>query len=396
VRLSRDTALAGGVPASLRGRIVRIVVAPDKFRGSLTALEAAEAMAAGVRAVHPDAEVVLLPVADGGEGTVDAAVAAGFSLRHATVRGPAGDQVQAAYALHGEAAVLEMAEASGLRRLPSGTTAPLHASTYGTGELLRAALDAGARRIVLGVGGSATTDGGAGMAQALGVRLTDEHGDDLPGGGAALLDLRAVDVRSIDPRVGRTRFTVATDVDNPLVGPEGAAAVYGPQKGADDSDVERLELGLRQYADVIERDLGVAVAEVPGAGAAGGLGAGAMVFLGAEQATGISAVLDIVGFAEAVEAADLVLTGEGSLDSQSLAGKAPVGVAAASRGVPVVALVGRLALSPEQLVAAGFSGARALLELEPDLERAQSGAAGLLARLAEQAVRDAGRQTRQR
>lgn len=368
---------------------MRIVVAPDKFRGSLTALEAAEAMAAGARAAHPGADVVLLPVADGGEGTVDAAVAAGFSLRHASVRGPSGHRVQAAWALRDDAAVLEMAEASGLRRLPAGTTAPLTASTYGTGELIRAALDAGARRVLLGLGGSATTDGGAGMAQALGVRLADERGDVLPGGGAALVDLHSIDVRALDPRVAQTRFTVATDVDNPLVGPNGAAAVFGPQKGADGGGVERLERGLLRYAEVLERDLGSAISAVPGAGAAGGLGAGAMVFLGAEQVAGISAVLSLVGFPEAVADADLVLTGEGSLDEQSLSGKTPVGVAAASGGVPVVALVGRLALTPEQLRGAGFHGARALLELEPDLERAQAGAAALLARLAEDAVREA-------
>lgn len=369
---------------------MRIVVAPDKFKGSLTAVEAAEAVARGVLRADPGADVLLLPVADGGEGTVDAVVAAGFARHHATVAGPVGNPVTASYALKEGSAVIEMAEASGLRRLPGGVPAPLTASTSGTGELVTAALDAGARHLVLGVGGSATTDGGAGMAQALGARLLDADGAELAHGGAALAQLDRIDVGGLDARLRDVRVTVATDVDNPLVGPTGAAAVYAPQKGAGAADVERLEAGLRRYAEVVERDLGVPVAHVPGAGAAGGIGAGALAFLGARQESGIAAVLGIVGFAEAVRGADLVITGEGSLDEQSLFGKAPVGVAAAAAGagVPVVALVGRLALSTAQLDGAGIRSARALLELEPDLTLAQSNGAALLARLAEELVRD--------
>lgn len=367
-----------------------VVVAPDKFKGSLTAREAAEAMASGVAAADPGAEVRLLPVSDGGEGFVEAAVAVGYARRTAVVRGPAGDDVEAVYAVRGATAVVEMAEASGLRRLPDGVPLPLTASTYGTGQLVRAALDDGATTVVLGIGGSATTDGGAGMAQALGARLLDARGEDLAPGGAALATLDRVDLSGLDARLAGAHVVVATDVDNPLVGPTGAAAVYGPQKGASAEDVAVLDAGLRRLAEVLERDLGVPLADVAGAGAAGGLGAGAMAFMGARQESGIDAVLEVVGFAEAVAGADLVLTGEGSLDEQSLFGKAPVGVAAAAGrlGVPVAALCGRLALDDAQVRGAGLQSARALLELQPDAGLAVRDAAALLARLTEEVVRD--------
>lgn len=383
------TAAAATAETPLPGRRFRVVVAPDKFKGSLTAVEAAEAIGRGVREAVPDAEVRLLPIADGGEGTVDAAIASGFSRRAATVRGPSGDPVTATFALRDEAAVIEMAEASGLRRLTDGVPAPLTASTDGTGELVAAALAAGARRIVLGIGGSATTDGGAGMAQALGARMLDGGGADLPGGGGALVDLDRIDVSGLDGRLAGATVTVATDVDNPLTGPSGAAAVYGPQKGASADDVARLDAGLRRYAEVIERDLGLTIDRATGAGAAGGLGAGAMVFLGARRVSGVSAVLEIADFAGAIAGADLAITGEGSLDAQSLHGKAPIGVAAAAAaaGVPVVALAGRVELTDEQLRAAGICRARALLELQPDAALAQRDAAALLAQLAEDVVR---------
>jgi glycerate kinase len=368
---------------------VRIVVAPDKFKGSLTAVEAAAAIGEGLRRGCPDAEVVLLPVADGGDGTVDAAVTSGYHRRTARVQGPTGQPVDADFAVRGDSAVLEMAEASGLRRLPGGVPAPLTASTYGTGQLLRAALEAGARRIVLGAGGSATTDGGAGMACALGVRLLDARGEDLPPGGAALLDLHAVDVSGLHPELASASVVLASDVDNPLLGERGAAAVYGPQKGATPQDVALLEAALTRYASVVHRDLGVDVSSVPGGGAAGGTCAGALAFLSAGMASGIDLVLDVVRFADALEGADLVVTGEGSFDAQSLHGKAPVGVAqaAASAGVPVIALVGRLDVSAAQLRTVGIGSARALLDLEPDQDTAVRHAAELLARLAEDAGR---------
>ena len=367
---------------------MRIIIAPDKFKGSLSAVDAAEAIGRGVTRARPDADVVLLPVADGGEGTVAAAVAAGYTRHVVTVDGPTGEPVEATFAVRGEAAVIEMAEASGLRILPGHRPAPRSATTYGTGQLVIAALDAGARHIVLGIGGSASTDGGAGLAQALGVRLLDRDGAELARGGAALADLDRIDASGLDPRVRAAEFTVASDVDNPLVGPQGAAAIYGPQKGAFPDDVAALDAALGRYAEVLRRDVGIAVADVPGAGAAGGLGAGALAFLGAELTSGIGLLLDVVGFSSAVQGASLVITGDGSFDEQTLSGKAPVGVAraAATAGVPVVALVGRLAVTPEQLAKVGISAARAVLDLEPDLERAQRDAASLLTHLAEQIV----------
>ncbi|HWC41057.1 MAG TPA: glycerate kinase, partial [Actinomycetota bacterium] len=377
--------------------------APDKFEGSLRAGQAAEAIEAGLRRARPDAEVVRLPLGDGGAGTLEALLAAGFKRVPVPATGPTGEPVDAAIAVDGERAVggpggsspaprrafVEMAEASGLKRLPGGRRAPLEATTYGTGELVRAALDGGARELVLGIGGSATTDGGAGMAAALGARLLDRDGADLPPGGAALLRLERIDVSGLDPRPQSAKVTVACDVDNPLVGPEGAAAVYGPQKGAGPDDVLLLDSALRRYARVLARDLGLELADTPGAGAAGGLGAGAIAFLGAELRTGIELVLELVGFDRAVAGADLVVTGEGKLDAQSLRGKAPVGVAraAGAHGVPVVAVAGAVEVADRELRAAGFEEAHALLELEPDPRRAMAEAAPLLERLAERVGR---------
>jgi glycerate kinase len=382
---------------------MRVVVAPDKFEGSLSAGQAAAAIEAGLRRARPDAEVVRLPLGDGGAGTLEALVAAGFRRVPVAASGPTGEPVAAAIAVDGTRptggpprqspgpprAFVEMAEASGLKRLPGGRRAPLAATTYGTGELLAAALDHGAREIVLGIGGSATTDGGAGMAAALGARLLDQAGADLPPGGAALLRLARIDVSGLDPRLAAVRVTVASDVDNPLTGPEGAAHVYGPQKGAGPDDVLLLDSALRRYARVLADDLGQDVAGIPGAGAAGGLGAGAIAFLGAELRTGIELVLELVGFDKAVAGADLVVTGEGKLDAQSLRGKAPVGVAraAAAHGVPVVAVAGAVEVADRELRAAGFEEAHALLELEPDPRRSMAEAAPLLERLAERVGR---------
>ena len=372
---------------------MRVVVAPDKFEGSLHAGQAAEAIEAGLRRARPDAEVVRLPLGDGGAGTLEALLAAGFERVPVRATGPTGEPVDAASAgagaRAGGRAFGERAEASGLKRVPGGRRAPLEATTYGTGELIRAALDGGARELVLGIGGSATTDGGAGMAAALGARLLDHDGADLPPGGAALLRLARIDVSGLDQRPRSVKVTVACDVDNPLVGPEGAAAVYGPQKGAGPDDVLLLDSALRRYARVLAHDLGLDLADTPGAGAAGGLGAGAIAFLGAELRTGIELVLELLGFDRAVAGADLVVTGEGKLDAQSLRGKAPVGVAraAGAHGVPVVAVAGAVEVADRELRAAGFEEAHALLELEPDPRRAMAEAAPLLERLAERVGR---------
>ncbi len=364
----------------------RVLVAADKFKGSLTAVEVAERVVAGLRRVRPDLRAEALPVADGGDGTVAAAVAAGFERHEVRVSGPLGDEVTAAYALRDGTAVVEMAEASGLQRLPDGVFAPLTASTYGSGELLRAALDAGARSIVFGVGGSATTDGGAGMLAALGARFLTASGEQVGPGGAALTELASADLSGLDPRLRSVEFVLASDVDNPLTGPKGAAAVYGPQKGASAEDVERLDAALAHYAKVLDA---CALAASPGAGAAGGIGFGALL-VGARFRPGIEVMLDVLGFASALERADLVITGEGSLDEQTLHGKAPAGVAAAARaaGKDVVAVCGRLALPPEVLGRAGIRRAYALTDLEPDVAVCIADAGPILERTAERIAHD--------
>ncbi|MEU4895536.1 glycerate kinase [Streptomyces sp. NPDC044780] len=375
----------------------RVLIAADKFKGSLTAVEVAERVTAGLRRGAPRGgeglRIEALPVADGGDGTVDAAVAAGFERRTARVTGPLGGPVTAAYALRGSTAVVEMAEASGLRHLPEGVFAPLTATTYGSGELLRAALDAGARTIVFGVGGSATTDGGAGMLGALGARFLREDGTPVAPGGGALRDLATADLSGLDPRLADTEIVLASDVDNPLTGPKGAAAVYGPQKGASEDDVAALDAALAHYARVLERAVGTSAAEyalAPGAGAAGGIGYGALLGLGAAFRPGIEVMLDVLGFATALAGADLVITGEGSLDEQTLHGKAPAGVAAAARarGIEVVAVCGRLALAPAALGSAGIRRAYALTDLEPDPSRCIAEAGPLLERTAQRLAAD--------
>ncbi|MGZ3118714.1 glycerate kinase [Streptomyces sp. H62] len=372
----------------------RVLVAADKFKGSLTAVEVAERVTAGLRRVVPDLEVEALPVADGGDGTVAAAVAAGFERREVRVTGPLGDEVTAAFALRGDTAVVEMAEASGLQRLPEDVLAPLTASTFGSGELLRAALDAGARTIVFGVGGSATTDGGAGMLAALGARFTDRDGAPVAPGGGGLADLASADLSDLDPRLAGVELVLASDVDNPLTGPKGAPAVYGPQKGASPEDVEALDAALAHFAKVLEQTETVGAraagyAASPGAGAAGGIGFGAML-LGARFRPGIEVMLDVLGFAPALERADLVITGEGSLDEQTLHGKAPAGVAAAARAAnkEVVAVCGRLALAPAVLGRAGIRRAYPLTDVEPDVRKCIAEAGPILERVAEGIARD--------
>lgn len=372
----------------------RVLVAADKFKGSLTAVEVAERVTAGLRRIVPDLAVEALPVADGGDGTVAAAVAAGFERREVRVAGPLGDQVTAAFALRGDTAVVEMAEASGLQLLPADGLAPLTASTHGSGELLRAALDAGARTIVFGVGGSATTDGGAGMLAALGARFVGGDGEPVAPGGGGLADLASADLSGLDPRLAAVELVLASDVDNPLTGPKGAPAVYGPQKGASPEDVAALDAALAHFVKVLEETAtaGARAAEYaasPGAGAAGGIGFGAML-LGARFRPGIEVMLDVLGFAPALERADLVITGEGSLDEQTLHGKAPAGVAAAARaaGKEVVAVCGRLALPAEALGRAGIRRAYPLTDVEPDVAKCIAEAGPILERVAERIARD--------
>ncbi|ENO83839.1 glycerate kinase [Thauera linaloolentis] len=325
----------------------KIVIAPDSYKESLSALEVARAVEAGFRAVFPQAEYVLVPVADGGEGTVEAMVAATGGRRlDVAVSGPLGDSVPAFYGLTGDGAtaVIEMAAASGLMLVPPAQRDPLRTTSRGTGELIRAALDAGARHFILGIGGSATNDGGAGMVQALGARLLDADGRELPPGGGALGELARIDVSALDPRLAACRIEVACDVDNPLTGPRGASAVFGPQKGATAAGVRILDDNLARFARIVERDLGVAVDRVPGAGAAGGMGAAMLAFFGAELKPGIEIVTAAVELDRHVRDADLVVTGEGRIDFQTIHGKTPIGVARVAKrhGKPVIGIAGSL------------------------------------------------------
>ncbi|RAJ69220.1 glycerate kinase [Streptomyces sp. Amel2xB2] len=371
----------------------RVLIAADKFKGSLTAVEAAERITTGIRRARPDASVEALPVADGGDGTVAAAVAAGFERREHEVTGPLGAPVTAAFALHEGTAVVEMAQASGLELMPPGVYAPLTATTRGTGELLLAAVEAGARTVVLGVGGSATTDGGAGMLEALGARFLDEDGDPVPHGGGPLVEMVSADLSGLDERLADVEVVLASDVDNPLTGPKGAAHVYGPQKGAGEQDVQVLDAALTHFVKVMGESVGpraAETAEAPGAGAAGGIGYGALVGLNAAFRPGIDVLLEVLGFADALGRADLVITGEGSLDEQTLHGKAPAGVAAAARkaGKPVLAVCGRLALDNKALKGAGIERAYALTDLEKDEARCRAQAGPLLEQLAERLAQE--------
>lgn len=371
---------------------MKIVIAPDSYKGSLTAAEVAEAMAAGVRRVWPDAEVALVPMADGGEGTVQALVdATGGRLITATVRGPLGDPVEATFGMmgDGETAVIEMAQASGLPLVPRDRRNPLVTTTYGTGELILRALDEGARRLIIGIGGSATNDGGAGMAQALGARLLDAEGRELEHGGAALARLERIDLSGLDPRVRSLQITVACDVDNPLTGPRGASAVFGPQKGATPEMVAQLDAALKRWAEVIKRDLGKDVDAIPGAGAAGGLGAGLMALLDAQLRRGVEIVVEATGLERHLDGADLCLTGEGNTDFQTAHGKTPMGVAAAARrrGVPVICLSGGLGRDYQQIYDVGIDAALPIVPGPVDLDTAIQEAARFVADAAERALR---------
>jgi glycerate kinase len=371
---------------------MNIIVAPDSFKGSLTALEAADAIVQGVRAVLPDAEIVPIPLADGGEGTVEALVLPTRGrLLSRKVTGPMGDTVEAAFGVLGDdvTGVIEMAEAAGLPLVPPERRNPLLATTYGVGELLLAALSEGCTRIIVGLGGSATNDGGAGLAQALGVRLLDPQGRELGRGAAALPSLDHIDISGLDPRLASATIYAASDVTNPLCGPHGASAVYGPQKGASAQVVDLLDKALAHFAGVIERDLGVSVRDLAGAGAAGGLGAGLVAFCGAEVRSGASLVLQTLRFEEYLDAADLVITGEGRIDNQIDYGKAIRGVAllAERYDVPVIAFTGCLQEEPEKLASLGVKSVVPIADSPMTEEEAMSRAGDLLQAAAERTVR---------
>ncbi len=371
---------------------MRIVLAPDSWKECLAAPAVAAALARGLRRACPAAELVELPVADGGEGTVAALVAAtGGSFRTVMVRGPLGAPLAARFGFLGDGttAVVEMAAAAGLELLPPAQRDPLAADTFGVGELLRTAADAGAARIIVGLGGSATTDAGAGLARALGHRLLDEHGAPIPPGGGGLAKLSRWVAADRDRRFDTLPIDAACDVDNPLCGPHGAARVFSPQKNATPLQAEALDANLRRWAEIVRRDLGRAVAEVPGAGAAGGLGAGLLALTAARLRPGIDLALDAMGFDRLLAGADLCIASEGALDATTLRGKAVAGVArrCAAAGVPCLAFAGRVDLDAEGLAELGLAAAFGIAPRPATLAESQTHAAEWLANAAEQTLR---------
>jgi len=358
---------------------MKIVIAPDSFKESLTADEVASAIASGFRKVFPDAEIVNVPLADGGEGTVRALIAAtGGKIIKKQVTGPLGTPVTAFYGLlgDGKTAVIEIAAASGLHLIPSEERNPLITTTKGTGELILAALDEGVERIIIGLGGSVTNDGGSGLVQALGARLVDEEGRDLPPGGGSLGRLAKIDITGLDSRLFRVKISVACDVMNPLLGEYGASRTFAPQKGATPGMVEELERNLTHYATILKRDLDKDISAIPGAGAAGGTAAGLIAFLDAELKRGIDIVIEATRLEEKIKDADLVVTGEGKIDGQTLSGKTPIGVAQLAKKyhIPVVAICGSIShdahLVYEQGIDAIFSILANITSLDEALERA--------------------------
>lgn len=338
----------------------KIVLAIDSFKGSASSLAVEEHVAKGIQAVVPDAECVLVPVADGGEGTVEAIVDARHGVYHeADVMGPLGQPVKARYGMidNETIAVLEMSAASGITLVNKDELNPLRATTYGTGQMILDAINRGAKEIYMGIGGSATNDGGMGMAAALGAKFLDKNGNELEPVVTSLAQLDRIDCGGIDPRIADVRFTILCDVTNPLCGPHGASHIFGGQKGADEEMKILLDSYLELYAACIERDLGVSVKDIPGAGAAGGLGAGMIAFTKAHKQSGIDAVLKLIRLEEQIGEADLVVTGEGRMDNQTAFGKAPVGVSclAQKQNIPVVAVVGSRSLDTEAVYEKGIS-----------------------------------------
>lgn len=371
---------------------MKIVLAPDSFKGSLSALEVCQAMETGIRRVKGEAEIISVPMADGGEGTVRSLVdATGGRIITRMVTGPLGDQVEAFFGItgDGETAVIEMAAASGLPLVPQNKRDPRITTTFGTGELIIAALDEGCKKIIIGIGGSATNDGGAGMAQALGYRFLDEQGRDLPFGGAALKHLARIDSSGKDPRLSDLTVIAACDVTNPLTGPDGASAIYGPQKGATPEMVRELDEALSIFAQVVKEELGMEVADLPGSGAAGGLGAGLVTFLQAQLEPGVKIISEAVALRDKMAGADLVLTGEGRIDGQTIKGKTPIGVArvAKTREIPVLAVAGSIGSGAELLYEQGIDGMIAIVDRPMTLEEAIASADELVSLATERIIR---------
>ncbi|MDI6891989.1 MAG: glycerate kinase [Actinomycetota bacterium] len=377
---------------------MRILVAPDKFKGSLSAKDVALSIKRGIKKVLPESETILCPMADGGEGTVEALVTAtGGEIVPVQAMGPLGEPVDAhfgilpgAHNLPPTTCVIEMAAASGLRLISENKRNPMLTTTYGTGELIKAALDHGCREIIIGIGDSATTDGGMGMAQALGAKFLDSAGRKLGlGCGRLLKKVAKIDASCLDPRLEGTDVLVASDVDNPLCGPHGAAYVYGPQKGATPGMVEELDRGLAHYAEIIQKDLGKDVRDIPGSGAAGGLGAGLIAFLDARVRPGVELIMEAIGLEERMRGADLAITGEGKMDAQTIRGKTPIGVAklAAGMGIPAIAIVGQVGSGVEAVYERGITGVFPLMDVASSLGEAMTDTARLIEIVAERALK---------
>jgi glycerate kinase len=371
---------------------MKIVIAPQGFKGNLSALQVAQAIDSGIKRVVPSVVTIIKPMADGGEGTVQALVdATGGEIMATEVTDPIGGRIIANWGLLSDkvTGVIEMAAASGLVLVPPKNRNPLLTTTYGTGQLILAALENGCRKLIIGIGGSATNDGGAGMAQALGAQLLDAKGAALPFGGAALAKLEHIDVTTLDPRIADCDVVVASDVANPLCGAQGASAVYGPQKGATAEMVAQLDAALAHYADVIRRDLGVDVKDIPGAGAAGGLGAGLIAFLNAKVIPGIDVVIEATGLVEHLKDADLVFTAEGKIDSQTAFGKVPVGVAKKAKAfrLPVIAIAGEIADDYRVVYQHGIDGVLSTAPGPISLSQSMTEAERLIADAAERAIR---------
>lgn len=371
---------------------MKIVIAPDSFKGSLSAGEVARAIEEGIKKVFPEAEIKKVPLADGGEGTMRVLVqATGGKIKTAGVTGPLGEKIKANYGIlgDGKTAVIEMAAASGLTLIPPKKMDPSKTTTYGTGELIKTALKKGYRNFIVGIGGSATIDGGAGMAQALGIKLLDEDGKDIGFGGGELKKLKRIDISHLDPRIKKSRIIIASDVNNLLYGKKGAAKIYGPQKGATPKIVKELDEALKHFSEILKRDLNKDVADIPGAGAAGGLGAGFMAFLGAELKSGADIVMEITGLEKEIADADLVITGEGKMDGQTLYGKVPYGVAklAKKHKKKLIAICGTLGEGAEVLYQHGFNAIFPIRKNSMSLKESMRRARELVSETTEKAMR---------
>ncbi|HHZ92607.1 TPA: glycerate kinase [Candidatus Poribacteria bacterium] len=371
---------------------MKIVIAPDSFKGSLTAPQVAEAIEAGFLLVFPSIVTDKLPMADGGEGTVASLVASSDGkMQQVSVLNPLGNQIPSEFGIMGDCqtAVIEMASASGLPLISQDQQNPMLTTTYGTGQLMHAALDTGCKKLIIGIGGSATNDGGAGMAQALGAKLLDTSGNQIGFGGGSLADIDKIDISGFDPRLSEVDVVVACDVSNTLTGKDGASYVYGPQKGATLDMAEVLDRNLAHFASIIKRDLDQSVADIPGAGAAGGLGAGLIAFAGAKLQAGIDIVLEVTDFANRIQGSDLVITGEGRLDYQTAFGKTPAGVAkiAQQHNIPVIAIAGSVTEDIDKLYAIGIDAVVDIFHEPMSLETAMVNASKLITIAAERAAR---------